>query len=231
MAKQRKNQEEDEVLLDVGQSLSKVERFFEENRKSITVIMVALFVLVGGYFAYQYMYQMPRENEAQEYIYTAQRYFEEDSLNLALNGDGTNYGFLAVAEDYSGTKAGNLANYYAGVSYLNLGQYEKAIEYLDEFDSDEDVLSVVAKGAIGDAFMELDQPKEALDYYKRAVSGEENSFVVPFYLKKAGMVAEGEGNLKDAQKYFTRIKKEFKDSQEAADIDKYIARVEAKMNS
>ncbi len=231
MAKQKKNHEEDEVLVDVGQSLSKVEHFFEDNRKSITVIMVALFAIVGGYFAYLYMYQTPRENEAQEYIYTAQRYFEEDSLKLALNGDGTNYGFLDVADEYSGTKAGNLANYYAGVSYLNLGEYQNAIKYLDKFDSDDEVLSIVAKGAIGDAFMELDQPKEALDYYKRAVSGEENSFVVPFYLKKAGMVAEGQGDLKDAQKYFTRIKKEFKDSQEAADIDKYIARVEAKMNS
>lgn len=232
MAKQKKKHEEDEVLVDVGQSLSKVEHFFEENRKSITVIMVALFAIVGGYFAYLYMYQMPRENEAQEYIYTAQSYFEQDSLKLALNGDGSTkgYGFLDVADEYSGTKAGNLANYYAGVCYLNLGQFQDAIKYLDNFDSDEDVLSVVAKGAIGDAFMELDQPKEALDYYKRAVSGEENSFVVPFYLKKAGMVAEGQGNLKDAQKYFTRIKKEFKDSQEAADIDKYIARVEAKMN-
>lgn len=230
MAKQKKNQE-DEVLVDVGQSLSKVEHFFEENRKSITVIMVALFAIVGGYFAYLYLYQQPRETEAQEYIYTAQRYFEQDSLRLALEGDGSAYGFLDIADEYSGTKAGNLANYYAGVSYLNMGQYENAIEYLDKFDGDDAILSVIATGAIGDAFLELDQPKEALDYYKRAVSGAENTFVVPVYLKKAGLVAEEQGDLKSAQKYFTRIKKEFKDSQEASDIEKYIARVEAKMNS
>ncbi len=231
MAKQKNKKQEDEVLMDVGQSLSRVEHFFEENRKSITVIIVALFVIVGGYFAYLYLYQNPRENEAQEYIFNAQRYFEQDSLNLALNGDGSSYGFLDIADEYSGTKAGNLANYYAGVSYLNLGQFESAIEYLDKFDGDDAVLSVIANGAIGDAFLELNQPEEALDYYKRAVSGEENGFVVPFYLKKAGLVAEQQGNFKDAEKYYTRIKKEFKDSQEAADIDKYIARVEAKTNS
>ncbi len=231
MAKQKKHKEEDEVLVDVGQSLSKVEHFFEENRKSISVIMVSLFVIVGGYFAYLHLYQMPRETEAQEYIYNAQNYFELDSLNLAINGDGTAYGFLDIADEYSGTKAGNLANYYAGISYLNLGQFENAIEYLDKFDGDDEILSVVSVGSIGDAFLELNQPKEALEYYKKATSSSDNSFVVPFYLKKAGILAEQEGDLKASAKYFERIKKEFKDSREASDIEKYIARVEAKINS
>lgn len=231
MAKQKKNQQDQEVLYDVGQGLSNIEHFFEENRKSITVIIVALFVIVGGYFAYLYLYQQPREKEAQQDIFHAQEYFETDSLKLALNGDGNNYGFLDIADEYSGTKAGNLANYYAGVCYLNMGQYNDAIKYLDEFDSDDPILSVIAKGAIGDAFLELNQPDDALDYYKRAVSGEENSYVVPFYLKKAGMLAEQQNKFKEAKDFYTRIKKEFKDSPEAADIDKYIARVDVKMNS
>ena len=231
MAKQKKQDQEQEVLVDVGHGLTSMEHFFEENRKSITVIVAALFVIVAGYFAYSYFYQQPREAEAQQYIFPAQNYFEQDSLKKALNGDGANYGFLDVADQYSGTKAGNLANYYAGICYLNLGEYENAIKYLDEFSSDDPILSVIAKGAIGDAFAELNQPKDALDYYNRAVSGEDNNFIVPFYLKKAGIIAEEQGQLKDARDYFSRIKKEFKDSQEATDIDKYIARVEAKMNS
>lgn len=231
MAKQKKKSQEDEVLVDVTQRLSSAERFFEENRKSITVIAVALFVIVGGYFAYLYMYQQPRETEAQEEIFQAQLYFEQDSLRLALEGDGQAYGFLDVADEYAGTKAGNLANYYAGMAYLNMGQYEEAIEYLDEFDSTDPIYSVLAKGAIGDAFMELDQPEEALEYYNRAASGEENSFVVPFILMKAGIVAEMQGEFEDAYNYFNRIEEEFPDSQQASDISKYIARVEAKMEN
>ena len=230
MSKQKKQHTEDEVLVDVTQSLSKAEHFFEENRKSITFIAAALFVIVGGYFAYLYLYQTPRENEAQEYIFNAQNYFEQDSLRLALNGDGQNHGFLDIADEYSGTKAGNLANYYAGISYLNRGEFENAIEYLDKFSSDDPILSVIATGAIGDAFMELGQPGEALEYYQRATSGESNEFVVPFYLKKAGMVAEEQGEFKKALKCYTRIKNDFKDSQEASGIDKFIARVETKMN-
>ncbi len=228
MAKQNKNTADDEVLVDVTQSITKAEKFFEENRKSITVIAVALFAIVGGYFAYLYFYLQPREEEAQQEIFWAQQYFEQDSLKLAINGDGAHYGFLDIAADYSGTKAGNLANYYAGICYLNLGEFDNAIALLDEFDSNDPILSVIAEGAIGDAFLELNQPKEALDYYKRAVSGQDNEFIVPFYLLKAGLLAELNGDNKEALNFYERIKKEFPDSKEASDIDKYIARVEIK---
>lgn len=226
MAKQNKNTADEEVLVDVTQGITKAERFFEENRKSITVIAGSLFLIVGGYFAYLYFYLQPREQEAQQEIFWAQQYFEQDSLNLALMGDGAHYGFLDIAADYSGTKAGNLANYYAGICYLNQGEFNNAIALLDEFDGNDPILSVVAEGAIGDAFLELDQPKEALDYYKRAVSGQKNSFIVPFYLLKAGMLAEQNGNTKAALGFYNRIKKEFPKSREATEIDKYIARVE-----
>lgn len=225
MAKQNK---EEEILVDVTGSITKAEKFFEENRKSITVIFVSLFVIVGGYFAYLYFYLQPREQEAQQEIFWAQQYFEQDSLRLALRGDGQHYGFLDVADEYSGTKAGNMANYYAGICYLNQGEFEKSIALLDEFDSNDPILSVIAEGAIGDAFLELEQPKEALEYYKRAVSGQENSFIVPFYLLKAGMLAEQNGDLKAALGFYKRIKKDFPDSREANEIDKYIARAEAK---
>ena len=228
MAKEKKKSAEDEVLVDVTGSITKAERFFEENRKSITVIFVALFAIVGGYFAYRYFYLQPREEEAQQEIFWAQQYFEQDSLRLALRGDGLHYGFLDIADEYSGTKAANLANYYAGICFLNQGEYNKAIALLDEFESNDPILSVVAEGAIGDAFLELDQPKEALDYYKRAVSGQENSFIVPFYLKKAGLLAERNGDSKAALNFYKRIQKEFPESREATDIEKFIARVEVK---
>lgn len=224
----KKKQQEEEVLVDVAQSFSKVEKYVEENRKSITVIIGALFVIVGGYIAYLQLYQEPRELEAQKEIFFAQQYFENDSLRLALDGDGQHLGFVDIADDYSGTKAGNLANYYAGVSYLNTGKFEDAIAYLDAFESNDPIFSVIAQGGLGDAFWELGQPNEALDYYTRAVSGASNNFVVPFYLKKAGLVAEELGEYDKAIKFYTRIKDEFKDSQQGADIDKLIAYAEGK---
>lgn len=225
----KKQQQEDEVLVDVGQSLSNAEKYFEENKQTISIVIVALVALIGGYFAYAEFYKKPLEKEAQGAIFYAQQSLESDSLNAALNGTNGNMGFLDVADEYSGTKAGNLANYYAGVAYLNLGQFENAIEYLDKFSSDDPILSVIAKGAMGDAFLELNQPEEALDYYEKAVNGKDNNFVVPIYLQKAAILAEAQSELDASKKHFTRIKKDFPQSPEALSADKYLARLEAKM--
>lgn len=225
----KKSQQEEEVLIDVQESISKAEKFFEDNKKSISIVAGAIFVIAAGVLAYLKLYKEPLEKEAQIEIYYAQQLFQKDSLEAAVNGINGHLGFLDIAADYSGTKAGNLANYYAGVSYLNLGEYENAIKLLDEFSTSDPILSAETKGAIGDAFMELEQMEEALEYYAKAVRASENSFVIPFYLQKAGITAELLGDYDDALDYFKEIKAKYANSKQGADIDKYIARIEAKL--
>lgn len=225
----KNNKQDDEVLYDVTESISSVERFFEENGKALSTAAIALFVIVGGYIAYLKFYQEPRELEAQNEIYHAQQLFEADSLRQAVEGFNGHAGFLTVAADYSGTKVGEMANYYAGISYLRLGEYDNAIRLLDDFSTDDPILEVVATGSIGDAFLELNQSEEALDYYEKASSVNSNDFVVPFYLLKAGMLAENLAKNEEALKFYQRIKTEFPDSRQAADIERYTARVKAKI--
>lgn len=226
MAKDNKKQEE--VLVDVQGSYTKAERFFEENGKTLTGVLIGIFVVVGAYFAYSYYYQNPREQAAQEEIYYAESLFAKDSLQAAIDGINGHLGFLDVAADYSGTKAGNMANYYAGIAYLQLGQFENAIKLLDEFNTNDPILAVEATGAIGDAFLELDQPSEALNYYEEAAQISDNNLAVPFYLLKAGLVAEMQGNHSEAVSFYNRIKKDYPDSKQGADIEKYIAHAKAK---
>lgn len=226
MAKNKK--QEDEVLIDVTQSISSVEKFFEENGKVLSALAIGIFVGVAAYVGYLKLYQEPREMEAQNEIYHAQQLFEADSLKEAVDGFAGHAGFLSIAADYSGTKAGEMANYYAGISYLRLGQYENAIRLLDDFSTNDPILSVIAEGSIGDAFLELGQSAEALDYYEKACAINTNDFVVPFYLLKAGMLAEQMDKNKEASEFYGRIKSDFADSRQATDIDRYIARVNAK---
>jgi tetratricopeptide (TPR) repeat protein len=225
----KKNKQDDEVLIDVTQSISKVEKFFEDNGKALSAAAIGLFVIVGGYIAFLKFYQEPRELDAQNEIYHAQQLFEADSLKQAVEGFAGKAGFLSVAADYSGTKAGEMANYYAGISYLRLGEYENAIRLLDDFSTNDPILGVIAEGSIGDAFLELDQKEEAMDYYKKATSFNSNDFVVPFYLLKAGMLAETMDENEDALEFYQTIKGDFPDARQAADIDRYIARVNAKI--
>ncbi len=230
MAKKHDNTEE--VFEGVQEGLTRAERFLEENSKTLGIVVGVIVVAVLAIYSYNNYIIKPLELEAQNKIFMAQKFLEQDSLNMALNGDGGyNLGFIDIADEYGSTKIGNTANYYAGVCYLNLGKFEDAIKYLDAFNGKDEVLSVLAKAGIGDAFLELGQDKEALEYYEKALDINDNQFVIPTVLMKAAFVSEKEGDYSKALKYYQRIKTDFKESREASDIEKYIARAEVRMES
>ncbi|MDX5325359.1 MAG: tetratricopeptide repeat protein [Bacteroidota bacterium] len=226
-----KKDQTENVLETVESSLSKTELWIEENRNLLGGVIGAILVIAAGIWGYQKYILEPAEQEAANEIFMAQKYFEQDSLKLALNGDGQYLGFIDIADEYSNTKSGNLANYYAGISYLHLGDFENAISYLDQFDSDDQILSVIAKGAIGDAFLEINQPEEALEYYEKATQINENEFVNPIYLQRAANTADLIGNHKAMLGYLKTLKEKYPDSREAIDVDKWIAYAEAEIEN
>ncbi|MCK5169012.1 MAG: tetratricopeptide repeat protein [Bacteroidales bacterium] len=213
----------------VENALSKTEHYIEENQKSLTIIVVAIIIIVGGYLGYKRFVMTPKENEAQSQMWMAEQYFARDSFNLALNGDGNYLGFLDIIDEYSITKSANLANYYTGISYLHLGQYENAIEYLKQFESEDKMVTPIAFGAIGDAYMELGSFDDALIFYKKAVNESENNFTTPIYLMKTGFVYEQNGAFNKAFDTYKRIEKDFPNTSEGRQISKYIARIEMLM--
>ena len=147
----------------------------------------------------------------------------KDSLfTLALEGAEGKYGFLDIIEEYNGTKAANLANYGAGMSYLNMNNYQEAITYLEDFSSDDAVLGALAKGGLGDAFMQLDQASDALGYYEAAVKHSGNEYTAPKFLYKAGITALEMGDKDKALGFFQKIKDEFPKSENANSIDAFI---------
>lgn len=204
--------------------LSKTEHFIEKNQKIILYVVGALVLIVGGYMAFHKLYLGPKEKEAQSQIFYAERYFEKDSLDLALNGDNNYMGFLDIIEEYGMTKTADLAHYYAGMIYLKKGQYEDAIEHLKSFDGDDVMVSSMAKGGIGDAYMELGDNDKAIEYYKKAADDNVNNFTTPMFLMKLGWTYEITGNYTDALAAYERIQKEFYKSYEWREIEKYIAR-------
>jgi tetratricopeptide (TPR) repeat protein len=228
MSKKQEHDPLDDVVVDVEEVYSKTEEFIENNKKSLSVIVGAIVILIGLYLAYSNFYQAPRESEAKANMFAAEQFFAKDSFNLAINGDGVNYyGFLDIIENYSGTKAANLANYYVGVSYLRLGNYEQAIEYLKKFDGEDIIVSTMAIGLIGDAYSELGNDEEALDYYEKASKHNENKFTTPYFLMKSATTAERLGDFEKAFNNYTKIQKEYPESTEARDIEKYIERAKA----
>jgi len=216
-------------LESVEGALTKTEHFIEKNQKGLMIAVLAIVIIVGGYWAFMKFVKEPKEEQAKSQMFFAENYFEVDSFALALNGDGNYSGFLKIATDFSSTKAGNLANYYSGICYLHLGDYDNAIKYLEEFETSEMLLSSISKGAIGDAYIEKGEIDKGIEYYKKAVIANPNEFTTPIYLKKLGLTYEKQGKYQEALTSYNEIFTEYSTSTEARTIEKYIARVKIQL--
>ena len=225
----------EEVFNTLDETASKTEEWVAGNQKIILGVVGAIAVATILFIMYNNFIVQPKEDEALNSVYQAQTYFDEaltntqstDSLfKLALNGAEGKLGFVGVAEEFSGTKAGNLANYYAGMSYLNLKDFQNAEKYLLAFKSDDQVLKALALGGIGDAYVETNKIDDAMAYYKKAAEANDNDFTTPKFLFKAAQLAMLNNKKEEAHGLFLQIKEKYETSREAANIDAFIAMTE-----
>jgi tetratricopeptide (TPR) repeat protein len=188
-------------------------------------VVGAIILVVLGYFGFKKLYIAPREKEAQSQMFMAEKYFEMDSIAKALKGDGNYLGFLDIIDQYKFTKSANLSHYYAGICYLKKGEFQNAIDQLGDFSAGDELVAPMAIGAMGDAYMELNNSDKAIEYYLKAADNKKNDLTTPMFLMKAGMAYELAGKNDQAMKTYQRIKTEFARTNEGRDIDKYIGRV------
>ncbi len=214
-----------EGLENVEGALTKTEQFIEKNQKTLIIVLLTVVIIFGGYWAFMKFIKEPKEQQALSQMFYAEHYFEIDSFALALNGDNNYPGFLKIANNYSSTKAGELANYYSGICYLHLADYDMAIKYLNDFSTDDILLFAIANGAKGDAYMEKGDIQQAITAYKKATDKSKNDFTTPIYLKKLGLAYEKQNKYTEALAVYNEIFTDFNTSTEARTIEKYIARV------
>jgi tetratricopeptide (TPR) repeat protein len=220
----KKTQQHDN-LQNIETALTKTEQFIEDYQTKILYAIGAIVLIVAGYLGITRLFFQPREKEAQTQMFMAEQYFEKDSFNLALNGDGNYLGFLDIIDDYSMTKQARLSRYYAGISYLHLGKFEEALENLNRFKTKDIILGPRAAGARGDAYLELGEQEKALKEYRKAVELSDNELTAPFYLLKTGILLEIMGQPEKAVGVYRQIKDKYPASGEVSSADKYIARI------
>ena len=220
------------------ESLNMKEAFFMKNKKAIIIAVVALVVIIAGVFGYFSQIAGPREDKASTLLGKGQTYFQNEMFEQALNGDGAGYvGFAKIASEYSSTKAGNLANLYAGLCYANLGKWAEAEKSLDAFSSKDDQMispaAQAAQAALGDVYAHLKKNDQAVDAFKKAASmadskaeDDTNNSLSPAFLIKAGEILESDGKKADALSLYQDIKKKYVNSMlvQSGEIDKYIER-------
>lgn len=209
----------------IVEKFSDFEHFVERNKKLFGFGLTAFLLVIGGYFGYRY-WSASEDAEAQKQLFPAVYYFEADSLNKALKGDGNNLGLLSVADEYGYTKAGKLAHFYIGAIYLKQGKFQEAIDNLKEYNANDMLISARANCLIGDAYMELNDPKSALEYFKKAALHYPNKYFSPRYLMKAALAQELDKDFTGAINSYGTIVEKYFDSQEAQDAKKLKARLE-----
>lgn len=227
----KKVEEHKHELLENPQALAEklqgAETWAEKNPKTVIGISVAIALIVGGYFGFQY-YKDTKETEAQQEMFQAIYYFEADSLDLALNGDGNNLGFIDIIDDYSITQAAKLANYYAGAAYLKQGKYEVARLYLEDFSADDLLVQARAYSLIGDTYMEENNFADAARYYDKAANYKPNKYFTPVYLMKAALAYEKSNDNEKAIAAYDKIINDYWQAPEYQNARKYKARLEGK---
>jgi len=226
--KETKKSEQNELIENpevIAEKLVPGEDFLKSNSKILAGILAVAVVLIGGVLFFQYNTQQQNE-KAQAEMFQAVYFFEQDSVDFALNGDGINKGFLTIIEDYPRTEAANLSHFYTGSIYLSQKKFEDALTHLEEFSSDDYLVQAKAYSLIGDANLELGKTEEAIAQYTKAARTNENKFMSPKYLAKLAVAQEEAGKVEDAIKTYTEIEEKYYESFEFAAARKHKARLE-----
>ena len=224
-----------EQVLESTENINNREAFFMRYKKAILIAVAAIIVVIAGVFLYISQISGPREEKASTALSKGQTYFNNEMFEQAVNGDGAGFvGFAKLTDEYSGTKAGNLANLYAGLCYANLGKWAEAQKSLDAFSTEDDqMISPASQAALGDAYAHLNQLDKAVAAFKKAADmadskaeDDTNNSLSPIFLIKAGEVLESQGKKDEALKIYQDIKKKYVNSMlvQSAEIDKYIER-------
>ncbi|TGE26794.1 cytochrome C biosynthesis protein [Hymenobacter metallicola] len=205
--------------------LANSEDFLRRNKNILLGLLALIVLAVVGAFGY-YTWRSSQDSKAQAAMFQAVNYWEADSLAKAMKGDGQYDGLEAIASEYSGTKAGNLANFYAGAAALKQGQFQAAIDYLEDFSSDDLLVQARAYSLLGDANMELNKYKEAADLYNKAANHNANEFFSPGYLMKEATARELAKDYEGAIKAYDKILTDYQNAQEANEAKQFKARAE-----
>lgn len=230
MATKKKN-EEPMPEQNIENALGQGQQFIQDNAKPLVISLAAIVLIVVCAFGYRHFISEPRQEKAAEAIFAAEQSFNNGDFETALNGDGTNLGFLDVISSFGSTRQGNIAKHYAGICYYKTGDYEKAIATLKGYKATKgapnSIINAQNLGMIADALVQSGKQKEAVPYYEKAIAASDNVLVTPYYLKKLGMLQETLGNSKAALELYEKISTSYPTSMEASDILKYIGAVEA----
>ncbi len=215
----------------LGQAMNKTELFLERNGRTMSYVILALFLLAALIYGYRAMIVAPRAEKAAAMIAQAQSRFESETpdYELSLLGDANCAGFLEVIEQFGGTPSGNLAKHYAGICYLRTGDLENAAAYLAKFSPVSGIPGAIINaqnfGLQGDVAVEQQDYAKAVKFYNKAVKASDNNLTAPMYLRKAALAEQALGHAAQAAALLEQLLASYPMSMEAREAEKLLGGV------
>lgn len=206
-------------------TIEKIAVTYENKKKTINTALFAVVIAVGGFFAYKYLVQVPNQEKASIAMMRAEQMYAIDSVNLALNGDAQNAGFLKIIKKFEGTPSANIAEYYAGACFLRMGDFKSAIKHLEAFNPKGTILATAKNGLLGDAYMESNDIKKGIELYTEATKDAEDDVYTPMYLQRLAIAYEKNNQADEAKKAYIRIREEYPRSFQSREVDKSLAQL------
>jgi predicted negative regulator of RcsB-dependent stress response len=214
-----------------NKGIQSIAAFLETNKNNVLIAGIALIIVAGGIYYYNNSYTPAMETEASESLFMAERYFSQDSLDKALNGDGLNLGMKDIADEFGSTSAGSRANFFAGRILLEKGQFQEALDYLSDVSMGDEIMAAQVTTLKGDCYSEMEQYEKAGDTYMKAANMRDNNLTTPYALLKAGAAYEEAGEFDDAKSAYEKLQANYSDSRLSDRVEARIARVEAKLSA
>ncbi|MBE6176528.1 MAG: tetratricopeptide repeat protein [Rikenellaceae bacterium] len=196
MANKVQNPENDLMVETKG----KLETFFDNYGNkllwglvAVTVIAVAIYLVVS----ITKSSTEKRENTAQA------------ALTVALTTEAGVEEYVAIVEEYNGTKAANTATYMAGAEYLKAGDLANAKSYLEKYADAEGAAGEVINGLVrtlrGDIAVEENDLQTAADLYNKAIEASDDIYTYENNARKLALVYVAMGDVAKAQQTYKAI--------------------------
>lgn len=226
MATQKNNEQEQNAIENLNSHLTAAGEKVANNKSVIYWLLGAIIVIAALCAGYIWLYKAPQTKKAQAAL---------DKVEMTAMGNDSIAAveFAKVANDYSGTDAGNIAALQAATAFYRQGKYNETVKYLDKFKSGDDkVLGAQTQVLKADALVNLKKYDEALGAYDKALKDATgNEQIAPIVLWKKANIYDEQKKYDEALKCYEQIKEGYPTFTfgNGLTIEAYIAREKARL--
>jgi tetratricopeptide (TPR) repeat protein len=196
MANKVQNPEHDLMVETKG----KLETFFDNYGNKILWTLIGITITaVAVYLVLSFMNSSNQKKEN-----TAQA-----ALTVALTTEADVAAYVAIVDEYAGTKAANTAAYMAGAEYLQAGDLENAKAYLAKYTNAEgaagEIINALVYTLRGDIAVEENDLQSAADLFNKAIEASDDEFTYENNARKLALVYGAMGDNDKVQEVYKNL--------------------------